>query len=73
MGLIAEGRILLCGGFVLDKTDRHSLSVQNTTDTCSFHETGQVNPGESCDPLLMSLVKSTSICVDEGGDGIKDF
>ena len=26
----------------------------------------QVNPGESCDPLLMSLVKSTSISVEEG-------
>ena len=25
-----------------------------------------MNPGESYDPLLMSLVKSTSIIVDEG-------
>ena len=27
--------------------------------------TDQVDPAESCDPLLMSLVKSTSIRVDE--------
>ena len=26
----------------------------------------QENPGESLDPLLMSLVKSTSISIDEG-------
>ena len=37
---------------------------------CSFHD--QVNPGESYDPLLMSLVKSTSISVDEQED-LKDF
>ena len=30
------------------------------------HETGQVNPDESYDPLLMSLVKSAFISVDEG-------
>ena len=28
-------------------------------------QTDQVNPGKSYDPLLMSLVKSTSISVDE--------
>ena len=28
--------------------------------------TNQVNPGKSYDPLLMSLVKSTSISLDEG-------
>jgi hypothetical protein len=38
-------------------------------------QTDQMNPGENYDPLLMSLVKSTSISVDEGeetgGDGVK--
>jgi hypothetical protein len=34
----------------------------------SFHETNQVNPGESYDPLLMALIKSTSISVDEWED-----
>jgi hypothetical protein len=29
-------------------------------------QTDQVNPGESYDPLSMSLVKSTSISVDDG-------
>ena len=39
-------------------------------------QTGQVSPGESYDPLLMSPVKSTSISVDEGeekGGLKKDF
>ena len=32
----------------------------------SMTQTDQVNPGESYDPLLMSLDKSTSIRVDKG-------
>ena len=40
------------------------LSVQNIKNTCSFHGTDW--PGEIYDPLLMSLVKSTSVHVDEG-------
>jgi hypothetical protein len=31
-----------------------------------------VNPGESYDPLLMSLIKSTSISVYEGGRQVKE-
>jgi hypothetical protein len=40
--------------------------TKNIRNTCSFNETDQVNPGESYAPLLMSLVKSASISVDEG-------
>jgi hypothetical protein len=36
------------------------------TPALSITWTDQVNPGEKYDPLLMSLVKSTSISVDEG-------
>ena len=49
------------------------------THKCTKHllfpwQTDQVNPGESYDPLLMSLVKSTSISVDEGwGNRLKKF
>ena len=39
-----------------------ALGVQNIRNC--FHDID--SPGESYDPLLMSLVKSTSICVDEG-------
>jgi hypothetical protein len=38
-----------------------TLSGQNIRNTFSLHDSG-----ESYDPLLMSLVKSTSISVDEG-------
>ena len=48
----------------------HTLSVQNIRNTVSFHETDQMNPGDSYDPLLMSLVKSTSIRVDEGEETV---
>ena len=45
----------------------YALSVRNIMNTCSFPDIDdQVNPGESYDSLLMSLVKSTSISVDEG-------
>ena len=36
------------------------------TPALSMTQTDQVNPGESFDPLLMSLVKATWISVDEG-------
>ena len=35
-------------------------------------QTDQVNAGESFDPLLMSLVKTTSISVNEGGRQVKE-
>ena len=38
------------------------------TPALSMTLTDQVNPGESYDPLLISLLKSTSISVDEGED-----
>ena len=41
-----------------------SVSVYNTLGTPALSMTH--GPGESYDPLLMSLVKSTSISVDEG-------
>ena len=40
-------------------------------NSLSFHD--QVNPAESYDPLLMSLVKSTSISVDEGEETQEGF
>ena len=33
---------------------------------CKMTQTDQLNQGESNDPLLISLAKSTSISVDEG-------
>jgi hypothetical protein len=36
------------------------------TAALSMTKTDQVNPGESYDPLLMSLIKSTSISVGDG-------
>ena len=45
------------------KEEQFALSIQNIKNTWSF----QMNLGESIyDPLLMSLVKSSSIIVDEG-------
>jgi hypothetical protein len=45
------------------------IAVYKTLRTLalSMTSTDQVNPGESYDPLLMSLVKSPSISVDAGG------
>ena len=52
-------------------THVYTLSIQNIKNTCSFHYIDQVNSGESYDPLLMSLIKSTSISVDEGEETMK--
>ena len=44
------------------------------TPALSMTQTDQGNPGESYDPLLMSLVKSTSLSVDDGEETLKkDF
>jgi hypothetical protein len=44
----------------------YTPSVQNIRNMLFPWQTDQVRPGESYNPLFMSLVKSTSISVDEG-------
>jgi hypothetical protein len=44
----------------------HRVYKTLRTPALSKSQTDQANPGESYDPLMMSLVKSTSVSVDEG-------
>ena len=46
----------------------HGVYKTLRTPALSMTKSNQVNPGESYDPLLMALVKSTSISVDEGDE-----